>query len=201
MGILDWFKHRAGRFDTDRVSEEMVRWAVDKAITLTNPRLKVLPNCHKRLASSVETTIRFLQGLVRLLPAVRRMSTGTWSADAALRAFFVSPSDMKDVLARAEGLRTLFEKFPELEEAYLVLGMAFTEQRIFGLGMQGDIVQRDVAQLTVNFPTTRHGCVAPMKRSCAASSGSRFSNISFHGPCRRLAQNAASARNCRRTGR
>ena len=151
MGILDWFKHRAGHFDTDRLSEEMVRWAVDKAAELTNPRLKLLPNLHKRLAPSVETTIRFLQGLVKSLPAVRRMSTGAWSGDAALRAFFVSPSDMKDVLARADGLRTLFEKFPELEQAYLVLGMEFTEQRVFGLGLHGEMVQRDVAQLTVNF--------------------------------------------------
>ncbi|MGB4227830.1 MAG: hypothetical protein WBJ68_14520 [Candidatus Dechloromonas phosphoritropha] len=151
MGILDWFRHRAGHFDTDRVSEEMVRWAVDKAVTLTNPRLKLLPNYQKRLAPSVETTIRFLQGLVKLLPAVRRMSTETWSADAALRAIFVSPSDMKGVLARADGLRTLFEKYPELDEAYLVLGMAFTEQRVFGLGLQGDMLQRDVAQMTANF--------------------------------------------------
>jgi hypothetical protein len=151
MGILDWFRHRAGHFETDRLSEEMVRWAVDKAVTLTNPRLKLVPNCHKRLAPSVETTIRFLQELGKLLPAVRSMSTETWSADAALRAFFVSPSDMKDVLARADGLRTLFGKYPELNEAYLVLGMAFTEQRVFGLGLQGDRVQRDVAQVTMNF--------------------------------------------------
>lgn len=151
MGILDWFRHRAGHFETDRLSEEMVRWAVDKAVTLTNPRLKLVPNCHKRLAPSVETTIRFLQELGKLLPAVRSMSTETWSADAALRAFFVSPSDMKDVLARADGLRTLFGKYPELDEAYLVLGMAFTEQRVFGLGLQGNMVQRDVAQVTMNF--------------------------------------------------
>jgi len=151
MGILDWFRNQAGHFDTDRVSEEMVQWAVDKAVTLTNPRLKLLPNCHKRLAPSVETTIRFLQGLVKLLPAIRRMSTETWSADPALRAFFVSPSDMKGVLARADNLRALFEKFPELDEAYLVLGMAFAEQRVFGLGLQGDMIQRDVAQVTVNF--------------------------------------------------
>ena len=151
MGILDWFRHRAGHFETDRLSEEMVRWAVDKAVTLTNPGLKLVPNCHKRLAPSVKTTIRFLQELGKLLPAVRSMSTETWSADAALRAFFVSPSDMKDVLARADGLRTLFGKYPELDEAYLVLGMAFTEQRVFGLGLQGNMVQRDVAQVTMNF--------------------------------------------------
>ena len=88
MSILDWFRNQAGHFDTDRLSAEMVQWAVDKAITLTNPRLKLLPNCHKRLAPSVETTIRFLQGLVKLLPAIRRMSPETWSADPTLRAFF-----------------------------------------------------------------------------------------------------------------
>ncbi|MGV0952017.1 MAG: hypothetical protein ACOYB3_15205 [Azonexus sp.] len=151
MSILDWFRNRAGHFDTDRVSGEMVQWAADKAIALTNPRLKLLPNCDKRLAPSVETTIRFLQGLVKLLPAVRRMSAETWSADPALRAFFVSPSDMKGVLTRSDCLHALFEKFPELDEAYLVLGMAFTEQRVFGLGLQGNIVQRDIAQVTVNF--------------------------------------------------
>jgi len=151
MGILDWFRNQAGHFDTDGVSDEMVQWAVDKAITLTNPRLKLLPNCHKRLAPSVETTIRFLQGLVNLLPAIRRMSAEAWSGDPALRAFFVSPSDMKGLLARADSLRALFEKFPELDEAYLVLGMAFAEQRVFGLGLQGDMIQRDVAQVTVNF--------------------------------------------------
>ena len=112
MSILDWFRNQAGHFDTDRLSAEMVQWAVDKAITLTNPRLKLLPNCHKRLAPSVETTIRFLQGLVKLLPAIRRMSPETWSADPTLRAFFVSPSDMKGVLTRADSLRALFEKFP-----------------------------------------------------------------------------------------
>ncbi|MBK8890717.1 MAG: hypothetical protein IPN75_10105 [Dechloromonas sp.] len=29
--------------------------------------------------------------------------------------------------------------------------MAFTEQRVFGLGLHGEMVQRGVAQLTVNF--------------------------------------------------
>ena len=151
MGILDWFKNRAGQFETDRLSGEMVQWACDKAIALTNPRLKLLPNCNKRLAPAVETTIKFLQGLVKQLPAVRPISVAIWSSDPALRAFFVSPSDMKSVLTRADNLRALFEKLPELDEAYLVLGMEFTEQRVFGLGLQGEMLQRDAAQTTVNF--------------------------------------------------
>ena len=69
MGILDWFKNRPGQFDPDRVSDEMVRGAVDKAITLTNPRLKLLPNCPKRLTPAVKTTIEYLRTLVQALPA------------------------------------------------------------------------------------------------------------------------------------
>ena len=72
MGILDWFKNRPAQFDPDRVSDEMIRGAVDKAIALTNPRLKLLPHCHKRLTPSVETTIEFLRALVQSLPAARQ---------------------------------------------------------------------------------------------------------------------------------
>jgi len=43
MGILGWFKNRPGQYDPDRVSAELVQWASDKAITLINPRLKLLP--------------------------------------------------------------------------------------------------------------------------------------------------------------
>ncbi len=155
MGILDWFKNRPAQFDPDRVSDEMVRWAVEKAITLTNPRLKLLSNCHKRLTPAVETTIGFLRAQVQALPPVRPVSSTVWSSDPALRAFFVAPSDIPVVLGRSDNLRTLFEKVPALDEAYLVLGMAFNEQRVFGMALHGDMVQRDVAQTSVSFSDHR----------------------------------------------
>lgn len=151
MGILDWFKNRPAQFDPDRVSDEMLRGAVDKAITLTNPRLKLLPNCHKRLMPAVETTIEFLRALVRDLPAARPLSSAVWSSDPTLRAFFVAASDIPGLLGRADNLRTLFDKFPELDEACLVLGMAFMERQVFGMVVHQGVVQRDVAQTNVSF--------------------------------------------------
>jgi hypothetical protein len=151
MGILGWFKNRTAHFDPERVSDEMRRWAVDKAITLTNPQLKLLSNCEKQLAPAVETTINYLRGLVPALPAVRQLSAATWSSDPALRAFFVKPADVEDVLARSDNLRTLFAKHPELDAAYAVLGMAIAEQQVFGLAMRGETIQRDVAQRSVSF--------------------------------------------------
>jgi hypothetical protein len=155
MGILDWFKNRPGQYDPNRVSDELVQWAVEKAITLTNPRLKLLPNYHQRLAPSVATTIEFLRAQVSLLPAVHPLSSKTWSSDPALRAFFVAPSDIPAVLGGSDNLRTLFDKFPDLDEAYLVLGMALKEERVFGMALHGEMVQRDVAQTCVSFSDHR----------------------------------------------
>ncbi len=155
MGILDWFKNRPGQFDPDRVSGEMVRGAVDKAITLTNPRLKLLPNCHKHLIPSVETTIEFLREMVTTLPAARPLSSAIWSSDPAWRAFFVAPSDIPAAIGRSDNLRTLFDKFLELDEACVVLGMELKEQRAFGMALQGGVVQRDVAQTRVSFSDHR----------------------------------------------
>ena len=98
MGILDWFKNRPGQYDPDRVSDELVQWGVEKAMTLTNPRLKLLPTCQKRLTPAVATTIEFLRAQARALPAVRQVSSTFWSADPALRAFFVAPSDIPPVI-------------------------------------------------------------------------------------------------------
>lgn len=155
MGILDWFNNRPGQFNLDQDADETIRWGIDKAITLTNPRLKLIPGCEKRLAPAVETTIGFLRAQATTLPAVHALSARTWSSDPALRAFFVAPTDIPKVLGRSENLRTLFNKFPELDEAYIVLGMAFKEQHQFGMALRGDIVQRDVAQKSVSFSDHR----------------------------------------------
>ncbi|MFZ4538007.1 hypothetical protein [Propionivibrio sp.] len=155
MGILDWFKNRPGQYDPDRVSGELIQWAVEKAITLVNPRLKLLPNYHKLLTPAVETTIEFLRAQSSALPVVHSLSSKNWSSDPALRAFFVAPTDIPAVLGSSDNLRTLFAKFPELDEAYVVLGMAYNKQRVFGIALHGDMVQRDVAQTSVNFSDHR----------------------------------------------
>lgn len=155
MGILDWFKNRPGQFNLNQTQNEPVRWAIDRAITLTNPRLKLIPGFEKRLESAVEKTIDYLRAQASSFPAVHTLSARTWSSDPTLRAFFVAPSDIPRILGRSENLRTLFDKFPELDEACIVLGMSFKEERVFGMALHGDMVQRDVAQMSVSFSDHR----------------------------------------------
>lgn len=155
MGILDWFKNRQAQFDPERVSAEMMDWAVDKALTLTNPKLKLLAQGRKRLEPAIETTVKFLRAQISTLPAVHLMVPQAWSADPVLRAFFVAPADIGAVLRDSANLRGLFDKRPEVEEAYAVLGMEFKLQQVFGMALKGTTVQRDVAQTTASFSDHR----------------------------------------------
>lgn len=151
MGIIDWFKNRPEQFDSDRSSSQMTQWAIDKAVTLTNPRLKLVHSYQERLAPAVETSVNYLRQTLQTLPTAIDISVANWSADPVLRAFFVAATDIPGALARSSNLHTLFDKFPQLEEAYFILGMRYNEQRVLGVSLQGDVVQREVAQTVVGF--------------------------------------------------
>lgn len=155
MGILDWFKKRAGKFDPDRMSGEMLGWAMEKAVALTNPRLKLLPGFERRLAPAIETTVAFLRAQVAMLPAIHLLAEKAWSSDPILRAFFVASLDIQAVVGASENLRTLFDRHLELDEAYAVLGMEFRLQPVFGMALNGHTVQRDVAQTAASFSDHR----------------------------------------------
>ena len=151
MSILDWFKNRPAQFDTDPLSDEMTLRAINKAVSLTNPRLKLLPSYQERLAPAVETSIGYLREAVISLPSAIQVAETQWSAHPPLKAFFVVAQDISKVMSRSHNLRTLFEKYPSLNEAYLILGMEFNEQKIMGMSLRGEVVQRDLMQTFAAF--------------------------------------------------
>ena len=153
MGILDWFKNRSSLFDADRRSasrlsqfeaerraNEMTLQAIDKAVTLTNPRLKLVRSYQERLAPAVEISVRYIREIILDVPPPIPISAGLWSSEPELRAFFAAASDIPTSLGHSNNLRTLVEKFPSLEEIYLVLGMQISEQTVLGLSLEGNTV-------------------------------------------------------------
>lgn len=151
MGILDWFKNRSAQFDAEQRSDALTEQAIEKAVVLTNPRLKLVRAYQDRLGPAVETSVAHLRRLISALPAPIRISAANWGFDPVLRAFFATPSDITTVLGRSHNVRTLFEKFPELDEAHVVLGMAFSEQKVRGLSLQGGGVPQDAEATMVSF--------------------------------------------------
>ena len=151
MDILNWFKNRPSQFDPDRLSEELILRAIDKAVSLTNPRLKLVGSYQECLTPAVENCIHYLRAMIRTLPSTITVASSCWISDPSLRAFFVTASDIPLALSHSSNLRTLFDKYPALEEAHFILEMGYSEQNVYGVSLVGEVVQRDVAQKVLSF--------------------------------------------------
>ena len=88
--MLDWFKNRSAQFDPERLTEELRLRAINKAVTLTNPRLKLLDNYQDCLTPVIETSIHYLRSIVRALPPPIPVAPTVWSTtpDLARTACF-----------------------------------------------------------------------------------------------------------------
>ena len=151
MGILDWFKNRPSQFDPEGVSDELMLRAIDKAVSLTNPRIKLLRAYQQRLAPAVQTSLAYLRSGILDIPSPIEVGATRWHSDATLRALFVSAEDVGTTLGRSSNLRKLFEKYASLDEAYCVLEMVCNEQLVAGMSLRGDVPQSDLEQKVLSF--------------------------------------------------
>ena len=154
MGILDWFRNRPLIFDRESQSDEETQRAVDKAVALLNPRLRLFPGYQERLTPAVRTTIDYLRESLLALPSARRFSVDEWANEPLWRTFFVAADDVSSALSRSTNLKTLFDKYPEVTEAWFILGMNLLDHRVEGLPPAGGLAQRDIAQRVLEF--SRH---------------------------------------------
>ena len=155
MGILDWFKDRPAQFAPGLVSDEIVMKAVDKAVTLTNPRLKLVRSYQERLVPPVKGCVGYFSEKLAALPSAILVSEENWSTEPVLRAFFANAEEVPVSLGHSRNVRTFFDKYPELAQAYIILGMTYNERHVQGMSLLGDVVQRDAAQTVIDFSVPR----------------------------------------------
>lgn len=151
MGILDWFKSRPAQSDLGHQADEDLLKALDKAVTLVNPRLKLVPVYRDVMIPAVKVCVSALREMVLALPEAVPVSGAHWASSPELRAYFVAASDVTAVLAHSSNLRTLFDKFPTLDEAFFILGMGFQEQRATVLALQGNLAQGESSKTVISF--------------------------------------------------
>jgi hypothetical protein len=148
MGILSWL------LNTDKPADSQNKQKIDaivEGIMRLNPHLRLARRYQARLAPAVATSLEYVGTLVDSIPAAREASAAVWSADPYIHAFFVSADDVPKVISRSAELREFFERHADVREVHAVLGMEMTERHILGVGMEGDILRRDVPQTTVSF--------------------------------------------------
>jgi hypothetical protein len=122
-----------------------------ESIVALSPHLRMARRYEARLEPAVVTALRYVKGIVGMIPPSREASAAAWSSDPYIRAFFAGADMVAPVLSRSRDLRAFFEQHPDLPEAHAVLGMAMQEKRILGTALEGDTMRRDVVQETLSF--------------------------------------------------
>lgn len=135
------------------VPEEVLQLAIERAVDATDGRLRALTGYRKRLRPAVLQAAEHVLPLVDGLPPAVELSAESYRDDPRLRAFFASVEHLRQVL-REDGALRDFLQGPQaigVDQIHSLLMMVRQERKVLGMELQGEHVQREVAQVTVSF--------------------------------------------------
>ena len=139
-----------------RYPESLVKEAIERAVEGTDPWLRAVSGYKKKLRPAVIRCIDHVVALVDALPPPIPVHLDGYGDDPRLRSFFISALHMKKVFSNDRSLAE-FMKGPGEAASRVValLAMEKEEKVILGAALSGDIVIRDVPQVTVSFDAHR----------------------------------------------
>ena len=151
--------------DTSRsggLDKTLIERATERAVEGTDPRLRALGNYRKRLREPVALSAGHVIELIDGLPEAVPLSRQGYSNDPRLRAFFASNDHLQEVLGGSRAISDYLQGLPGLppHEIFGLLTLEWKERNTLGVEKQGEIVRRDVPQVTVNFFNHRFACPA-----------------------------------------
>ena len=137
-------------------TEDLVKLAIERVVDATDPSLRAVSGYRKKLRPAVVSSIDHVIALVDSQPPPVPLHLAGYTDDRLMKRFFISADDMRTVLTRDRSLAD-FLAGPGGGAAVIhaMLAMEKEERVIFGAALSGDVVIRDVPQVTVSFDAHR----------------------------------------------
>jgi hypothetical protein len=136
--------------------DSLIESATERAVDGTDPRLRALFGYKKSLRPAVIHAIDHVVALVDGIPAPLPAGRGDYNADPRLKAMFASADRMQEVLGHDAALNDIRSGSGRTAEQFVALLLAERiEKNVLGMEMTGDMLQRDVAQVSVSFRNHR----------------------------------------------
>jgi len=123
---------------------------VEQVVDSIDPRLRGIARYAWKIRPAVERMLDYAGDACATLPGPIEFSRRAWNNDPCVRALFATPTEVQTVFSQTDDIADYFES-PSCNEAYVVLGMQKTEKTVFGAEMEGQIIKRDVPQISVSF--------------------------------------------------
>lgn len=126
--------------------EASLAQAVDHAIGVVDPNLRMLGGLEHRLAPAIQSAMSYCAELVAQLPPPLQVSHPAFASDPLVHALFASADDIDVMLGRSAAIRDFLDDGTNAftEHCYAMLGMRRREKTMIGLAQQGDVIRSDV---------------------------------------------------------
>lgn len=136
--------------------ESLIEMAIERTVDGTDPRLRALPGYRKRLRAGVIHAIDHVVALIDSVPAPLPAASSDYASDPRLMAIFASAEHMLETYAKSKALQDYRAQQVDTGAPVTVLLLAErSEKNILGIDLAGDLIRREVAQVTVNFRNHR----------------------------------------------
>jgi len=137
-------------------SETLIKEAIERAVDGTDPSLRAVSGYSKKLRPAVLRAIDHVVALVNSIPPPLPVSVGGYGDDPRLRSFFMSATELRNVLGRDRSLGEFLQgPAGGSPQVIAMVAMEKDEKIIFGAELSGDIVIRDIPKTTVSFDAHR----------------------------------------------
>jgi len=139
-----------------RYPESLIEAAIERTVDGTDPRLRAMFGYKKHLRPSIIHAIDHVVALVDGIPAPLPAGRSDYNADLRLKALFASADRMQEVFGNDVALNEIRGGSGKGAERVVALLLAErVEKNVLGMEMVGDVLRRDVAQVSVSFRNHR----------------------------------------------
>lgn len=154
--MLQFLQSLFGGVEKGSYPASLVTEAIERAVDATDSQLRAVSGYKKKLRPAVLRAIDHVVALVEGLPSPIPVRLGGYGEDLRIKSVFISSLHMKKVFAEDRSLAE-FMQGPKggSPQVVALLAMEKQEKMIFGAGLSGDVVVRDVPQVTVSFDVHR----------------------------------------------
>lgn len=149
-GITQFAQHHLAERRLYQERLTLMREAIEQVVDASEPRIRLVGNYAEKLLDAVETALRHSDSVLQQLPPALTLGSRVWAIDPRVNAFFATVSDLQMTLSLESCVRTFFKE-NIVSECFALMLMIKREIATFGMGLQGDVLVRDVPQTVVSF--------------------------------------------------
>jgi hypothetical protein len=140
-----------------------VQGTVERVVDGTDGRIRLVSGYRSKLQDVIRSSLAFADELVEQIPGGIEVNRHTFVSDPYVNAYFANVDDMRSIFSQSSEIKDFMEGYGDNEasECCALLCMHMSEKTVLGMELSGDILNKDVRQIAINFSDHRIYAPAP----------------------------------------